>query len=112
MILICSAGHKFDTTHPFRKHLKVGDRCPETISYNLLGGSVWCSCVLFDKDTRPENCSHDFRVGDRVNWMHLKFQVVRIYRHTVWLRLIYSGRLGSLYRGVQPAQLTKIESLQ
>ena len=42
MILECSAGHKFDTSHPYYRHLRIGDRCPMELSYDRLTGSKYC----------------------------------------------------------------------
>ena len=46
MKLRCSRGCEFDTTRPFYKDLKEGDRCPNVISYDRIYGSTYCRRIL------------------------------------------------------------------
>lgn len=59
MILRCSRGHTYDTSHPLYKHLeeyyqpwskktfgKFGKRCPMEMSYDRIGGSSYCGRIL------------------------------------------------------------------
>lgn len=52
MLLICSRGHSFDTTHPFNRYLRPGDRCPMLMRYDRIGGSTYCRRVLRESTTR------------------------------------------------------------
>ncbi len=59
MILVCSRGHQFDTTDIGHRvqwgdnRLVEGGRCPMLMSYDRMGGSVYCRRVL-----------HELGVGD------------------------------------------------
>ncbi len=46
MILICSAGHRVDTRHPFEHDRKPGDRCGMELSYDRIHGLTRCRRVL------------------------------------------------------------------
>ena len=47
MLLICTRGHKFDTSkNIWHRGLKPGDKCPMLLSYDRVGGSSYCGRVL------------------------------------------------------------------
>lgn len=52
MILLCSRGHKFDTTDMGHRaawgdnRLVVGGRCPMALSYDRISGTTYCRRVL------------------------------------------------------------------
>ena len=58
MILVCSRGHKFDTTNIGHRvelgdnRLVVGGRCPMLMDYDRLSGSTYCRRVLHDADVQ------------------------------------------------------------
>ena len=64
MILVCSRGHRFDTTdigHQVEwgsNRLRVGGRCPMEMSYDRMSGSTYCRRILHEPskgNQRPKN---------------------------------------------------------
>lgn len=57
MILVCSAGHEWNTddfqTRFYHPQLKAGGRCPAELSYDRLYGSQYCRRVL-RQQTEPD----------------------------------------------------------
>ena len=41
-ILGCSRGCRWKTSHPFNRHLKPGDRCPNVTDYDRIDGTKYC----------------------------------------------------------------------
>lgn len=108
MTLTCSIGHQITTGGFLDFYLEPGDPCP----YSL------CTLTLFNKDLRPEGCTHNLKIGDKVGWLEFRphshysyqtFQVVKIFKSVVWIRLFYKGKLLALFRGVNPDRLTKLD---
>jgi hypothetical protein len=54
MTLVCSRGHRFDTTDIGQRvsfgdnHLVVGARCPMVMSYDRMTGTEYCRMVLHE----------------------------------------------------------------
>ena len=44
--LRCSRGCRFDTRQMWYQHLTPGDRCPNTLTYDLMSGSTYCRRIL------------------------------------------------------------------
>ncbi len=57
MILVCSAGHRWDTELPFQQR-KPGERCRMELSYDRMSGSTYCRRVLREEKDGKSSFSH------------------------------------------------------